>query len=111
MHPWRSLCHAFPRERVPLTAFLSPQITGIEDNASLPYASSLCGACYDICPVKINIPDILVHLETYASEHRVPSAEASAMAAAAWVMSDPKRWTLALRSGRLGLILSRKRGT
>jgi L-lactate dehydrogenase complex protein LldF len=99
----------------PIGAILSPQLTGIEDNASLPYASSLCGACYDVCPVKINIPEILVHLrakhtETYASEHRLPSAEASAMAAAAWVMNDPKRWARALRSGRLGRILGRKRG-
>ena len=83
----------------PIGAILSPLLTGIEDNASLPYASSLCGACYDVCPVKINIPEILVHLraphtETYAEEHRVPSAEASAMTAAAWVMSNPKRWTL-----------------
>jgi L-lactate dehydrogenase complex protein LldF len=98
----------------PIGAILSPQLTGIEDNASLPYASSLCGACYDVCPVKINIPEILVHLrakhtETYADEHRVPSVEASAMAAAAWVMSNPKRWTYALRSGRLGRILGRKR--
>jgi L-lactate dehydrogenase complex protein LldF len=99
----------------PIGAILSPQLTGIEDNASLPYASSLCGACYDVCPVKINIPEILVHLrakhtETYASEHRVLSAEAAAMSAAAWVMSNPKRWTLALRGGRLGRVLGRKRG-
>ena len=99
----------------PIGAILSPQLTGIEDNASLPYASSLCGACYDVCPVKINIPEILVHLrakhtETYAAEHRLPSAEASAMAAAAWVMSNPKRWARALRGGRLGRILGRKRG-
>jgi L-lactate dehydrogenase complex protein LldF len=99
----------------PIGAILSPQLTGIEDNASLPYASSLCGACYDVCPVKINIPEILVHLrakhtETYAAEHRLPNAEATAMAAAAWVMNDPERWTRALRSGRLGRILGRKRG-
>ena len=98
----------------PIGAILSPLLTGIEDNASLPYASSLCGACYEVCPVKINIPEILVHLraqhtETYAEEHRVPSAEASAMTAVAWVMSNPKRWTLALRSARLGRVLGRKR--
>jgi L-lactate dehydrogenase complex protein LldF len=99
----------------PIGAILSPQLTGIEDNASLPYASSLCGACYDVCPVKIDIPSILVHLraahtEAYAAEHRVPSAEAAAMAAAAWVMGNPTRWTLALRGGRLGRALGRKRG-
>lgn len=48
----------------PIGAILSPQLTGITsaENSSLPYASSLCGACYDVCPVKINIPEILVHL-------------------------------------------------
>ena len=46
----------------PIGAVLSPLLTGVEDNASLPYASSLCGACYDACPVKIDIPSILVHL-------------------------------------------------
>jgi L-lactate dehydrogenase complex protein LldF len=99
----------------PIGAILSPQLTGIEDNASLPYASSLCGACYDVCPVKINIPEILVHLramhtETYAVEHRRPSVEATAMRAVAWVMSNPTRWRLALRSGRVGRLLGRKRG-
>ena len=34
----------------------------MEHSQSLPYASSLCGACYEVCPVKINIPEILVHL-------------------------------------------------
>ena len=48
----------------PIGAILSPQLGGIENehNATLPFASSLCGACYDACPVKINIPDVLVHL-------------------------------------------------
>ncbi|MGI3786495.1 MAG: LutB/LldF family L-lactate oxidation iron-sulfur protein [Janthinobacterium lividum] len=99
----------------PIGAILSPQLTGVEDNASLPYASSLCGACYDVCPVKINIPEILVHLraehtETYAAEHRVPSVEATAMAAVSVVMRNPTRWRLALRSGRLGRLLGRRRG-
>ncbi len=65
----------------PIGAILSPMLTGIEDNASLPYASSLCGACYDVCPVKIDIPSILVHLrarhvEEARASSRVPSAEA-----------------------------------
>ncbi|WP_051687722.1 lactate utilization protein B [Curtobacterium sp. S6] len=48
----------------PIGAILSPLLTGVEEQAnnSLPYASSLCGACYEACPVKINIPDVLVHL-------------------------------------------------
>lgn len=48
----------------PIGAILTPQLKGIEDEgaASLPYASTLCGACYEVCPVKINIPEVLVHL-------------------------------------------------
>src|SRR5690625_212505 len=48
----------------PIGAILTPQLKGLEDEgaASLPYASTLCGACYEVCPVKINIPEVLVHL-------------------------------------------------
>ncbi len=48
----------------PIGAILTPQLRGIDKKgpASLPYASSLCGACYEVCPVKINIPEVLVHL-------------------------------------------------
>ncbi|WP_068170586.1 LutB/LldF family L-lactate oxidation iron-sulfur protein [Rothia sp. ND6WE1A] len=55
----------------PIGAILSPQLGGIENeyNSSLPFASSLCGACYDACPVKINIPDVLVHLRGKAVDH------------------------------------------
>ena len=94
----------------PIGAILSPQLTGIEDNASLPYASTLCGACYDVCPVKIDIPSILVHLraehvETNRRTHRVPTPEAVAMAAAAWTMRDAGRWRRAQQSSRLGRLL------
>ena len=40
----------------PIGAILTPQLVGIENAASLPFASSLCGACYEVCPVKIDIP-------------------------------------------------------
>jgi L-lactate dehydrogenase complex protein LldF len=96
----------------PIGAVLSPQLTGVEDNASLPYASSLCGACYDACPVRIDIPSLLVHLrarhvEEAARARRVPSAEAVAMAAASWVMASPARYAAAQRAGRAGRALGR----
>jgi L-lactate dehydrogenase complex protein LldF len=96
----------------PIGAVLSPMLTGIEDNASLPYASSLCGACYDACPVKIDIPSLLVHLrarhvEEVAETRRVPSPEAVTMAAAAWVMASPARYEAAQRGGRAGRLLGR----
>ena len=46
----------------PIGAILTPQLQSMEHSRSLPYASSLCGACYEVCPVKINIPEILIHL-------------------------------------------------
>jgi L-lactate dehydrogenase complex protein LldG len=46
----------------PIGAILTPQLEGIENAPSLPYASSLCGACAEVCPVKIEIPRLLTHL-------------------------------------------------
>jgi L-lactate dehydrogenase complex protein LldF len=83
-------------------------------NDSLPYASSLCGACYDVCPVKIDIPSILVelraqHVEAQAETSRIPTPEAVAMRAASVAMSSPARWRLLQRSSRLGRLLGRAR--
>jgi len=95
----------------PIGAVLTPFLTGVtggtDPNDSLPYASSLCGACYDVCPVKINIPDLLVelraeHTEAHAAAHRLPTAEAAAMKAAAWVMADPRRFARAGRAAAVG---------
>ena len=46
----------------PIGAILTPQLKEMHHAQSLPYASSLCGACYEVCPVKINIPEVLIHL-------------------------------------------------
>ncbi|WP_234572579.1 LutB/LldF family L-lactate oxidation iron-sulfur protein [Rhodohalobacter sp. 614A] len=56
----------------PIGAILTPQLKGLDDKsaASLPYASSLCGACYEVCPVKINIPDVLLHLRGKIVDHK-----------------------------------------
>ena len=96
----------------PIGAVLSPQLTGIEDNASLPYASSLCGACYEVCPVAIDIPSILVHLraEHVEAQHKA-TPEGVAFRALAKVMSDPRKWHLAQRAARLGRLLARGRPT
>ena len=52
----------------PIGAVLTPQLTGIKDNPTLPYASSLCGACFDVCPVRIDIPSLLVRLRSQKVE-------------------------------------------
>jgi L-lactate dehydrogenase complex protein LldF len=46
----------------PIGAILTPQLQQMHHAQSLPFASSLCGACYEVCPVKINIPEVLIHL-------------------------------------------------
>src|SRR3712207_2734280 len=54
----------------PIGAVLSPQLTGVADNPSLPFASTLCGACFDVCPVAIDIPSMLVHLRARVNEEK-----------------------------------------
>lgn len=98
----------------PIGAILTPLLKGVgtDDQVdSLPYASSLCGACYEVCPVKIDIPSVLVDLRAQVVDaHRdgVPSAEAASMRSAAWTLSSAKRLALAQRaSGVGGRVLSR----
>ena len=71
----------------PIGAILTPQLLGMEHAQSLPYASSLCGACYEVCPVKINIPEVLIHLR-----HRVVESKTAGLRG--WI--DPE--AVALRS-------------
>jgi len=72
----------------PIGAILTPQLLGQGQAESLPFASTLCGACYDVCPMKIDIPSILVHLRNKQSHGRV---ETTAFAAAAAFMRDGAR--------------------
>ncbi|WP_435877660.1 lactate utilization protein B [Streptosporangium saharense] len=85
----------------PIGAILTPQLRGMSSplDASLPYASTLCGACYDVCPVAIDIPEVLVHLRGRAPH---PRAERLGMRAAGWVFDRPERLARAERlAGRL----------
>ena len=52
----------------PIGAVISPQLFGLEESSQLPYASSLCGACREVCPVKIDIPELLLHLRSKVAE-------------------------------------------
>ncbi|MFZ0040029.1 MAG: LutB/LldF family L-lactate oxidation iron-sulfur protein [Solirubrobacteraceae bacterium] len=92
----------------PIGAILTPMLSGIEHAGSLPYASSLCGACYEVCPVKINIPEVLVHLRhEKVKASRRPGGpgrlggERVAMEAMARVFADRRLYEAAQRSGRL----------
>lgn len=81
----------------PIGAILTPQLIGLEHAATLPYASTLCGACYEVCPVKINIPEVLVHLrgEVMAGGERRQVAsfqERRGMQFLAWAFADRQRY-------------------
>ena len=85
----------------PIGAILTPQLVGIENAASLPFASSLCGACYEVCPVKIDIPSVLLHLRTRAVSARAGRAERAGMGLVAWMFSGRRRFGAAQRLARL----------
>jgi L-lactate dehydrogenase complex protein LldF len=85
----------------PIGAILTPQMVGIENASSLPFASSLCGACYEVCPVKIDIPRVLLHLREQAVRVKAPVAERTAMGIAAWMFARRGRFAFAQRLGRI----------
>ena len=98
----------------PIGAILTPQLRGMETplHASLPYASTLCGACADVCPVKIDIPDVLIHLRGQVIEARrrrpVPTPEMAMMRSVAWTLGDHGRYEKALRqTARWARLLAR----
>ncbi|MEU2284915.1 LutB/LldF family L-lactate oxidation iron-sulfur protein [Streptomyces sp. NPDC013178] len=99
----------------PIGAVLTPQLVGVENAASLPFASTLCGACYDACPVKIDIPEVLVHLRAEAVEAKrrdrlLPTPEALAMKAAGAVLSSPGRLAAVQKLAALGARLVARDG-
>ena len=86
----------------PIGAILTPQLRGIAGAASLPYASSLCGACYEVCPVKIDIPEVLVHLRGRVVAESPPSrGERVAMRELARIFASERRYRAAQRVARI----------
>jgi L-lactate dehydrogenase complex protein LldF len=91
----------------PIGAVLTPQLVGVEHASTLPFASSLCGYCYEVCPVKIDIPSLLVRLRrdaVRAMRHRTQDA---LFGAAAFSMRGRRRWTRAVRLAPLMRLLRR----
>ena len=92
----------------PIGAVVSPVMTNLADAKDLPFASSLCGACREVCPVKINIPRMLLHLrkeltegEKYPGERSRSRLEALAMRLWRLSLSNPTAMSLVNRAGRL----------
>ena len=100
----------------PIGAILSPQLSGIEaaHNNSLPYASSLCGACYEVCPVKINFPEVLVHLrgkdvEAKHAKKHAPTQMDAMMYGAKKLFSSGKMMAVAERGLPMSRLISGKK--
>ena len=81
----------------PIGAILTPLMAGVEHAPELPFASSLCGACYEVCPVEIDIPTVLVKLRHDAVGAQHHRAQDATFAAAANAMNGRRRWTAALK--------------
>lgn len=102
----------------PIGAILTPQLLGEGQAPSLPFASSLCGACYEVCPVKINIPEVLVHMRgrevRHKQEHPSPrqlvDGEGTAMKGLARVFGTREGYERAQRFARLAQRPLVKRG-
>ena len=93
----------------PIGAVVSPMLTGLSDGKDLPYASSLCGACREACPVKIDIPKMFLHMrkelsegETYPDQRNSSILERIAMKAWRLSVSSPFMLGVANRLGRIG---------
>jgi L-lactate dehydrogenase complex protein LldF len=95
----------------PIGAILTPQLMHMEHAQTLPFASSLCGACYEVCPVKINIPEVLIELRAQVvnierkSAARIFDLMYLGMRIAGFVLASPWRFRILQRYARLGLAL------
>ena len=96
----------------PIGAIVSPMLTGLSEGKDLPYASTLCGACKEVCPVRIDMPRMLLYLrkeltqgENYPSEKSVNNAEKFAMMGWRASMSNGGTMQAANWVGRLGQTL------
>jgi L-lactate dehydrogenase complex protein LldF len=85
----------------PIGAVITPQLIGIEKTSQLPFASSLCGACRDVCPVKIDIPQLLLHLRAEISPRKGSVRERLAFKLWAKVMTSPALYRMSAMAGRL----------
>jgi L-lactate dehydrogenase complex protein LldF len=94
--------HSFPWVYSgPIGAILTPQFMGTAKEPGLPFASSLCGACAEVCPVKIDIPKVLLDLRSQVAEsqarHKQNRLEKLAFRMFAWVARHPRAYEMAGR--------------
>jgi L-lactate dehydrogenase complex protein LldF len=92
----------------PIGAVITPQLVGLGKAQQLPYASSLCGACREVCPVKIDIPELLLHLRSEIADnpHDAPNVKGKPLEKFSFrmytlLMSSPKLYEFNAKIGRL----------
>lgn len=84
----------------PIGSILTPLYDSVTDHPHLPHASSLCGACQSACPIKINIPQMLIGLREVQHAHRPSRLENLAYGLAKFVLARPWLYRLGLRVSR-----------
>jgi L-lactate dehydrogenase complex protein LldF len=80
---------------------ITPHLRGLQDWKHLSFASSLCGACTETCPVKINLHHHLLHNRRNASQQKPSLVEKLAFKAFAFVMNRSAVYSMVKRVGRL----------
>ena len=84
----------------PIGSVLDPGLLGLEEAMPLPFASSLCGACQDACPVRIPIPELLLEWRREAQQEGLtPWGERLALKGLASVATRPGAYRLAGGAG------------
>jgi L-lactate dehydrogenase complex protein LldF len=96
----------------PMGAVLTPSLVGIDQSGHLPNASTFCGKCESVCPMKIPLPNLMRHWrEREFERHLSPAAMRANLALWAWVAKRPALYRFATRVAAVGLgWLGRKRG-
>lgn len=87
----------------PIGSILTPLYDSVDANPHLPHASSLCGACQAACPVKINIPHMLIGLREMQHHAKPSRLESFAYGLWAAVLARPPLYRLALAAARMVL--------
>ncbi|HYJ90321.1 MAG TPA: LutB/LldF family L-lactate oxidation iron-sulfur protein [Pyrinomonadaceae bacterium] len=96
----------------PIGAIITPQLIGLSKAKQLPYASSLCGACREVCPVKIDIPELLLHLRAEITDGSAGGVKANtdtkrkfSESLAFWLYGfawlSPRRYRFGIKAARL----------
>jgi L-lactate dehydrogenase complex protein LldF len=96
----------------PMGAVLTPALIGVDQAGHLPNATTFCGKCESVCPVKIPLPNLMRHWrEREFERHLTPAAVRTNLALWAWFARRPALYRLATRVAMSALgLLGRKRG-